>query len=57
MDFSNGHVTWVGDGTVVNEVNYIKIEDRVFNPDRKYLFPIPQAEMDANPNMVQNPGY
>ena len=57
MDFSNGHVTWVGDGNVVNEVNYIKIEDRVFNPKRNYLFPIPQAEMDANPNMVQNPGY
>jgi starch-binding outer membrane protein, SusD/RagB family len=57
MDYSNGHVTWAGNGADVNETNYIKIEDRVFNPERKYLFPIPQAEIDANPNMVQNPGY
>ncbi|MFM1914014.1 MAG: hypothetical protein RIR51_1867, partial [Bacteroidota bacterium] len=21
------------------------------------LFPIPQARLDANPNLVQNPGY
>jgi len=27
----------------------------VGNPKR--IFPIPQAEIDANPNMVQNPGY
>lgn len=57
MDFTTGHVTWVGNGADVNETNYIKIEERTFNPTRKYLFPIPQAEMDANPNMVQNPGY
>ena len=24
---------------------------------RNYLFPIPQREMDLNPNLVQNPGY
>ena len=24
---------------------------------RHYLFPIPQREMDLNPNLVQNPGY
>ena len=57
MDFSTGHVTWDGNGTDVNEVNYIKIETRTFNPARKYLFPIPQAELDSNPNMTQNPGY
>jgi hypothetical protein len=26
-------------------------------PFNRRLLPIPQAEMDANPNMVQNPGY
>ena len=26
-------------------------------PERYLLFPIPQREMDANPNLVQNPGY
>ncbi|MBD3749835.1 MAG: RagB/SusD family nutrient uptake outer membrane protein [Sphingobacteriales bacterium] len=25
--------------------------------DNKLVFPIPQREMDANPNLVQNPGY
>ncbi len=26
-------------------------------PDYRWAMPIPQYEMDANPNMVQNPGY
>jgi len=25
--------------------------------DKHYLFPIPQREVDLNPNLVQNPGY
>jgi starch-binding outer membrane protein, SusD/RagB family len=54
---ATGKVTWKGDGKVVNAENYVLIENRVFHPERKYLFPIPLAEMDANPNMVQNPGY
>ena len=54
---ANGVVTWKGDGAVVNADNYILLETRVFYPERKYLFPVPQAEMDANPNMEQNPGY
>lgn len=29
-----------------------------FNDDRKgYVWPIPQTEMDRNPNLVQNPGW
>lgn len=35
----------------------IVIDQRQFNPQRDYLWPIPQNEMDANENMVQNPGY
>lgn len=33
--------------------------DQCFIPhgDNKLVYPIPQREMDANPNMVQNPGY
>jgi len=26
-------------------------------PDKNYLFPIPQSELDLNPNLTQNPGY
>lgn len=33
------------------------VEKRVFDPNRDYLFPIPQQERDANPNLTQNPGY
>ncbi len=30
---------------------------RTFNPDRDYLWPIPQREIDLNKLMSQNPGY
>lgn len=54
---ATGKVTWKGNGNVVNAENYIVLENRVFHPDRKYLLPVPQSEMDANPNMTQNAGY
>jgi hypothetical protein len=28
-----------------------------FNPQKHYFYPIPFAEISANPNLVQNPGY
>ncbi|WP_372947272.1 RagB/SusD family nutrient uptake outer membrane protein [Mariniphaga sp.] len=40
-----------------DENNLRIITDRSFNPNRDYLWPIPQAEMDVNPNLKQNPGY
>ena len=33
------------------------IDHRSFNANRDYLWPIPQKEINANHNMVQNPGY
>jgi len=33
------------------------IAPRTFDPNRDYLWPIPQSEMDVNPNLEQNPGY
>ncbi|MDR1723208.1 MAG: RagB/SusD family nutrient uptake outer membrane protein [Tannerella sp.] len=44
-----GEITW-GDG-------FIRLEERIFQSQRNYLLPIPQNEMDRNPNMTQNPGY
>lgn len=32
-------------------------EELKFIAERNYLMPIPQTELDANPNMTQNPGY
>lgn len=49
MDYTTGAITWTNE--------YVKVEERIFIPERKYLLPIPQTEMDANPNMKQNPGY
>ncbi|RMH65676.1 MAG: RagB/SusD family nutrient uptake outer membrane protein [Bacteroidetes bacterium] len=38
------------------EYEVIQVDERIWN-DRAYFLPIPQAEMDRNPNLVQNPGY
>lgn len=32
-------------------------QTRVFDKRKHYLFPIPQSELDKNPNMTQNPGW
>ncbi|SHE64504.1 Starch-binding associating with outer membrane [Fodinibius roseus] len=44
-----GEVTW--------ESEHIILEERNFVAERNYLLPIPQREMDNNPEMTQNPGY
>ncbi|GLR19669.1 RagB/SusD family nutrient uptake outer membrane protein [Portibacter lacus] len=33
------------------------LDDRVFDPAKHTLWPIPQKELDLNPNLTQNPGY
>src|SRR5690606_34557991 len=30
---------------------------RSFDPNKNFLFPIPQSAIDRNPKLVQNPGY
>lgn len=40
-----------------NNTQYIQLEERRFNPQRDYLFAIPQSQRDINPNLTQNPGY
>ncbi|MDR0743995.1 MAG: RagB/SusD family nutrient uptake outer membrane protein [Tannerella sp.] len=49
IDSQTGKVTW--------SEGHIRLEERIFQPQRNYLLPIPLAEMDRNPNMIQNPGY
>lgn len=34
-----------------------KFDTRYFDPAKDYLWPIPQKELDINPQLVQNPGY
>lgn len=46
----------VVDGVWMKEFTGVNIRQRGF-PDHYYLWPIPQAEMDLNPNLTQNPGW
>lgn len=41
------------DGTI----SYPVFQTRVFNPEKHYLFPIPQSEIDKNNAIEQNPGW
>lgn len=36
---------------------HAKIEDRVFDPAKNYLWPIPQSQIDLAKNVKQNPNY
>jgi len=36
---------------------YIRLDKRSFNPNRDYLFAVPQAQKDLDHNLGQNPGY
>ncbi len=51
----NPHGAQYGDPSIDN--GYIKLDKRSFNPQRDYLWAVPQAEKDLNPNLGQNPGY
>jgi hypothetical protein len=58
----DGHVTYPGapidPRAEKGNLHYRNLETRVFNPIRDYLWPIPQAEIDATDGVVTpNPGY
>ncbi len=40
-----------------NNTSYILLEERKFNPERDYLFAVPQSQRDINRNLTQNPNY
>ena len=42
---------------VPNKAAMRVIETRLFNPNRDYLWPIPNIEIVTNPKLTQNPGY
>ena len=47
---ANGNVTYTS-------TEHVKVEDRVFNPAKNYLWPIPQSQMDLDKTLTQNPNY
>lgn len=38
-------------------ITYPVFQNRVFKPEKHYLFPIPQTEIDKNRSLEQNPGW
>ncbi|WP_303918999.1 RagB/SusD family nutrient uptake outer membrane protein [Draconibacterium sediminis] len=49
------HGAQYGDPSMDN--GYIRLDKRTFNPERDYLWAVPQSQKDLNPNLGQNPGY
>jgi len=49
------HGAKYGEAAIDN--GYIRLDKRSFNPNRDYLFAVPQAQKDLDPNLGQNPGY
>lgn len=41
---------------IIKEI-YNRNDVRVFDNTRRYLFPIPQSQIDRNPKLTQNPGW
>ena len=50
----NGTADYSG---VTNRSQMRLIETRTFNANRDYVWPIPSIEIQANPKLVQNPGF
>ncbi|MGO4290610.1 RagB/SusD family nutrient uptake outer membrane protein [Chitinophaga sp. RAB17] len=60
IDNKEIHGMNIGAGASLNDDNFYKrtvIERRVFVAPKHYLWPIQQAEINKNPNLVQNPGW
>ncbi|WP_246073613.1 RagB/SusD family nutrient uptake outer membrane protein [Dinghuibacter silviterrae] len=49
------HGAMFGDPSV--DGGYIRVGQRIFNPARDYLWPIPLYEMQQNSHLTQNPNY
>lgn len=57
-DVLNGWCHGLYTGDVVGADNgFVRVEKRVFNAEKHYLWPIPQDERDLNKNLLQNPNW
>ena len=58
IDYSGAPFIDVTGPSTNGTLDYRRNEERAFNPGRDYLWPIPQAEIDATQGIVtQNAGY
>ena len=57
QDVLNGwvHGAQYGDPTVDN--GFVRVSNRIFDPTRDYLWPIPTYELEQNSKLTQNPNY
>jgi hypothetical protein len=53
----NGWVHGAKYGPVAVDNGYIRANQRVFDPAKHYLWPIPREERNLNLNLTQNPGW
>lgn len=44
-------------GPVSEDRGYIRVNQRTFDPNKHYLWPIPREERNLNENLTQNPGW
>jgi hypothetical protein len=49
------HGAQYGDPTVDN--GFVRVSNRIFDPTRDYLWPIPTYELEQNSHLTQNPNY
>lgn len=53
----NGWVHGARFGPASIDNGYLRVQQRVFNPTRDYLWPVPRKERDINKNLTQNPNW
>ncbi|MCG8309159.1 MAG: RagB/SusD family nutrient uptake outer membrane protein, partial [Cytophagales bacterium] len=56
-DVLNGYPHGAKFGEPGVDDGYIRLDLRTFNPERDYLWAVPQSQKDLNPNLGQNPGW
>lgn len=52
-----GYAHGIKAGDPAVDGGYLRVDQRVFDPARHYLWPVPQRERDINPGLTQNPGW
>ncbi|WP_335965080.1 RagB/SusD family nutrient uptake outer membrane protein [Galbibacter sp. PAP.153] len=53
----NGWTHGMKTGASSEDDGYIRVSSRSFDPEKHYLWPIPQSERDINTNLTQNPNW
>lgn len=44
-------------GDLSTDNGFIRVQERIFDPSKHYLWPVPPSELELNKNIEQNPNY